>query len=111
VEGDIINTLTENNEALNLRINTLTNKLTEKEEEIDNLTSDNNYLKSELTKWKNKFIKIINFIKNRLLRPKDKEKYKEFTIDLYEHGAIDRETFVDIKDNHSKDKRKDDFER
>jgi len=111
VEGDIINTLTENNEALNLRINTLTNKLTEKEEEIDNLTSDNNYLKSELTKWKNKFIKIINFIKNRLLRPKDKEKYKEFTIDLYEHGAIYRETFVDIKDNHSKDKRKDDFER
>lgn len=61
---DIINTLTENNEALNLRVNTLTNKLTEKEE-IDNLTSDNNYLKSELTKWKNKFLKIINFIKNR----------------------------------------------
>ena len=47
---DIINTLTENNEALNLRVNTLTNKLTEKEEEIDNLTSDNNNLKSELTK-------------------------------------------------------------
>ena len=47
---EIINTLTENNEALNLRVNTLTNKLTEKEEEIDNLTSDNNYLKSELTK-------------------------------------------------------------
>ena len=29
---DIINTLTENNESLNLRVNTLTNKLTEKEE-------------------------------------------------------------------------------
>ena len=37
---EIINTLTENNEALNLRVNTLTNKLTEKEEEIDNLTND-----------------------------------------------------------------------
>lgn len=108
---DIINTLTENNEALNLRVNTLTNKLTEKEEEIDNLISDNNYLKLELNKWKNRFLKIINFIKNRLLRPKDKDKYKEFTVDLYEHGAIDRETFVDIKDNYSKDKRKDDFER
>ena len=56
---EIINTLTENNEALNLRVNTLTNKLTEKEEEIDNLTSDNNYLKSELNKWKNRFLKII----------------------------------------------------
>ena len=107
----IINTLTENNEALNLRVNTLNNKLTEKEEEIDNLTSDNNYLKSELTKWKNKFLKIINFIKNRLLRPKDKDKYKEFTIDLYTHNALDQETFDDIKNNYSKDKRKDDFER
>ena len=108
---EIINTLTENNEALNLRVNTLTNKLTEKEEEIDNLTSDNNYLKSELTKWKNKFLKIINFIKNRLLRPKDKDKYKEFTIDLYTHKAIEQEIFDDIKNNYSNDKRKDDFER
>lgn len=107
---DIINTLTENNEALNLRVNTLTNKLTEKEE-IDNLTSDNNYLKSELTKWKNKFLKIINFIKNRLLRPKDKERYNGFTIDLYTHKAIYQETFGDVKNNYSKDKRKDDFER
>ena len=62
---DIINTLTENNEALYLRVNTLANKQTEKEEEIDNLTSEKKNLKSELTKWKNKFLKIINFIKNR----------------------------------------------
>ena len=93
------------------RVNTLTNKLTEKEEEIDNLTIDNNYLKSELNKWKNRFLNIINFIKNRLLRPKDKDKYKEFTIDLYTHNALDQETFDDIKNNYSKDKRKDDFER
>ena len=47
---EIINKLTENNEALNLIVNTLTNKITEKEEEIDNLTSDNNNLKVELNK-------------------------------------------------------------
>ena len=111
MEGDIINTLTENNEALNLRVNTLANKLTEKEEEIDNLTSYNNNLKTELNKWKKRFLNIINFIKNRLLRPKDKERYNEFTVDLYKHNAIDQETFIDIKDNYSKDKRKDDFER
>ena len=58
-----------------------------------------------------KFIKIINFIKNRLLRPKDNEKYNEFTIDLYTHKTIDQETFDDIRNNYSKDKRKDDFER
>ena len=108
---DIINALTENNEALNLRVNTLTNKLTEKEEKIDDLISDNNYLKSELTKWKNRFLNIINFIKSRLLRPKDKDRYDDFTIDLYTHKAIDQETFDDIRNNHSKDKRKDDFER
>ena len=71
---EIINTLTENNEALNLRVNTLTNKITEKEEEFDNLTSYNNNLKAELNKWKKRFLNIINFIKNRLLRPKDKDK-------------------------------------
>lgn len=108
---NVNDTNTENNETLNLRVNTLTNKLTEKEEEIDNLTSDNNNLKAELNKWKNKFLKIINFIKNRLSRPKDKERYNEFTIDLYTHNALDQETFDDIKNNYSKDKRKDDFER
>lgn len=74
------------------------------------ITSDNNYLKSELNKWKKRFLNIINFIKNRLLRPKDKEKYKEFTIDLYTHNALDQETFDDIRNNYSKDKRKDDYE-
>ena len=108
---DIINILTENNEALNLKVNTLTNKLIKKEEEIDNLTSDNNNLRKELNKWKNRFLNIINFIKNRLLRPKDKDKYKGFTIVLYTHKVIDQETFDDIKNNYSKDKRKDDFER
>lgn len=78
--------------------------------EINNLTSDNNnYLKSELTTWKNRFLNIINFIKNRLLRPNDKNKYTEFTIDLYTHKALDQETFDDIRNNHSKDKRKDEF--
>lgn len=103
---EIINTLTENNEALNLRVNTLTNKITEKEEEFDNLTSDNNNLKAELNKWKKRFLNIINFIKNRLLRPKDKGKYKKFTIDLYEHNVIDQETFDDIRNNYSKDKKR-----
>ena len=86
-------------------------KINEKEEEFDNLTSDNNNLKAELNKWKKRFLNIINFIKNRLLRPKDKDKYKKFTIDLYEHNVIDQGTFEDIRNNYSKDKRKDDFER
>ena len=38
-----------------------------------------------------------------------KDRYEEFTIDLYNNYAIDDETFNDIINN--KDKRKDDFER
>ena len=41
----------------------------------------------------------------------NKDKYMDFTIDLYTHNALDQETFDDIKNNYSKDKRKDDFER
>ena len=35
-----------------------------------------------------------------------KNKYKEYTIDLYTHNALDQETFDDIKNNYSKDKQK-----
>ena len=42
---------------------------------------------------------------------KDKDKYKEFTVDLYTHNILGQETFDDIRNNYSKDKRKDDFER
>ena len=101
----------EENDALAIRNASLEKQIIVKDEEIDDLKKENSSLTNELKKWKNKFFKIINFIKNRLLRPKDKDKYKEFTVDLYTHGAIDEETFNDIKNNYSKDKRKDDFER
>ena len=101
----------EENDALTIRNASLEKQIITKDEEIDDLKKENSSLTNELKKWKNKFLKIINFIKNRLLRPKDKDRYKEFTIDLYTHGAIDEEMFMDIKDNYSKDKRKDDFER
>ena len=101
----------EENDALTIRIASLQKQLIAKDEEIDDLKAENSTLTMELKKWKNKFLKIINFIKNRLLRPKDKERYNEFTIDLYEHNAIDQEIFDDIRNNYSKDKRKDYIER
>lgn len=101
----------EENDALTIRNASLEKQIIVKDEEIDNLKEENSTLINELKKWKNKFLKVINFIKSRLSRQKDKEKYEEFTVDLYTHGAIDRETFNDIKDNYSKGKRKDDFER
>lgn len=101
----------EENDALLIRNASLEKQIIAKDEEIDNLKDENSTLSGELKKWKNMFLKIINFIKNRLSRPKDKERYKGFTIDLYAHNAIDQETFDDIRNNYSKDKRKDDFER
>ena len=101
----------EENDALTIRNASLEKQIISKDEEIDYLKKENSSLTNELKKWKNKFLKIINFIKNRLSRPKDKDKYKEFTVDLYTHKAIDQETFDDIRNNYSKEKRKDDFER
>ena len=101
----------EENDALTIRNASLEKQIISKDEEIDDLKKENSSLTNELKKWKNKFLKIINFIKNRLSRPKDKDKYKEFTVDLYTHKAIDQETFDDIRNNYSKEKRKDDFER
>lgn len=101
----------EENDALTIRNASLEKQIISKDEEIDDLKKENSSLTNELKKWKNKFLKIINFIKNRLSRPKDKYKYKEFTVDLYTHKAIDQETFDDIRNNYSKEKRKDDFER
>ena len=43
------------------------------------------------------------------VRHEDRDKYNEFAIELYKHGAIDKEIFDDIKNNYSKNKRKDDF--
>ena len=37
---------------------------------------------------KDKFDKFIRFIAERLLNPKTKEKYKEFTGDLFGHGVL-----------------------
>ena len=37
---------------------------------------------------KDKFDKFIRFLAERLLNPKTKEKYKEFTGDLFGHGVL-----------------------
>ena len=102
--------LKEENNALSLKNSYLKKQIEYKDNEIEELKDDNFSLKYELNKWKNKFLKIINFIKNRLSRWQDKERYQEFSIDLYEHRAIDSDTFDDIKNYSNKGKNKDEFE-
>jgi len=42
---------------------------------------------------------IVNFIKNKLSRPKNN------SIDLYTHNELEQETFDELKNNFPKDKR------
>ena len=113
-----IKTLTENNSALSLRVDTLTKSNKKKDNQIDDLKDENKILKGQLEFWKNKFNKVINFIKDRLFHKKDRDKYYDVSVNLYEHGIIDSDTIYDLKDTYDwnkeqderKLKNKDDFE-
>ena len=112
-----IKLLTENNEALTLRVETLTKNVKTKDKEIDKLKEENCSLKSSLEHLINKFTNLIKLIKNKIFSKQDtREKYMEFSRDLYTHGIIDDKEITDIKEdydyckNRDNDKDKDDFE-
>ena len=111
-----IKILTENNKALELRVKSLTEKNKLKDNEIDELKEENNSLFAELNYFKNKFIRLIKFIKNRLFNRKDRDKYREFSRDLYEHGVIENDTIKELNETykfskeHNSVKEKDDYD-
>ena len=111
-----IKILTENNEALTLRVETLTKNIKSKDEIIEELNEENHSLRNILEFWKDKFLRVISLIKNKLLgKEKEREKYMDFAEDMYYKRIIKEDTFEDLKDtyNFSKDhgnKGKDDFE-
>ena len=113
---DKIKTLTENNEALTLRIENLTKSIKSKDKEIEELKEENHSLKNTLEFWKDKFLRVMSLIKDKLLgKEKEREKYFDVSKDLYKKGIIKEDTFNELKDkyNFSKehdDKGKDDFE-
>ena len=96
-----IKLLTENNEALTLRVESLTKNVKNKDNEIDELKEENSSLKFNLEHWINKFTNLIKMIKNKIFSKKEtREKYMEFSKDLYTHGIIKDETFDDLKDTY-----------
>ena len=111
-----IKILTENNKALELRVKSLTEKNKLKDNEIDELKEKNNSLFAELNYFKNKFIRLIKFIKNRLFNRKDRDKYRDFSRDLYEHGVIEHDTIKELNETykfskeHDLSKEKDDYD-
>ena len=114
---NMIKTLTESNDALSLRVSSLEKKINSKDAEIEDLREENKSLKFSLNQLKNKFTKLIKLIKDRIFSKKDtREKYINFSRDLYTHGVIDDKEMFSIKDDYDylkdndKDIEKDDFD-
>ena len=101
---------------MELRVKSLTEKNKLKDNEIDELKEENNSLFAELNYFKNKFIRLIKFIKNRLFNRKDRDKYHDFSRDLYEHGVIEHDTIKELNETykfskeHDLSKEKDDYD-
>lgn len=112
-----IKILTENNDALNIKVKTLEKRVAKQKNEIDELKEENSKLKRTIKYFENLFDRLVSFIKKRIFgKEKDREDYIHFSKELYEHGIFSDETIEDIRDDyiyskeHSNDKEKDDFE-
>ena len=98
-----IKTLTENNKAFNLRVDTLNNTIKEKDNEISFLKSKINDLKSTLEYFKDKFEKLISFLHNKLHSWYDKDdKYIDVVNDMYEDNVLDDDDIKDLDLNKEK---------
>ena len=114
---DKIQTLNENNKALTLRVETLTQNIKNKDKEIEELKEENHSLKNTLEFWKDKFLRVMSLIKDELFgKVKEREKYFDVSKDLYKRGIIKEDTFNELKDKynfskeHDDNKDKDDFD-
>lgn len=114
-----IKILTENNNALSLKVKTLTKNIEKKDNEIDELKEENSNLKNTLDYFKNLFNKLVKFIKNKMFgKEKEREDYWKVSKDMYEHGIFSDDTIESIQDDYiwnkendkHKDKSRDDFE-
>ena len=106
-----IKNLKESNDALQLRVDSLSEKVETQEKQIDEYRKDNFNLKYELQELKHLFEKLVNFLK-RMFHRKDKEDvYSEVISDMYNHQIMSEKTFDRITGwDDIKDKEKDDYE-
>ena len=84
---------------------------------IKDLKEENLSLRQSLSFWKDKFLKVISFIKDKLFgKEKDREKYMDVVEDLYSKKIIEEYTFENLQDtyefskNHDYEREKDDFD-
>lgn len=106
-----------NIQTLSITLNNVDKGIQENHKQIKDLKEENLSLRQSLSFWKDKFLKIISFIKDKLFgKEKEREKYMDVAEDLYSKKIIEEDTFGDLKDtyefskNHDYEREKDDFE-
>ena len=105
-----IKNLKESNDALQLRVDSLSEKVETQENQINDYRKDNFNLKYQIQKLQQLFEKLINILKRRFHR-KDKEGvYSEVVSDLYDNQIISEKTFDRITGWDNDLDRKDDYE-
>ena len=111
--------LTENNDALNIKVKSLEKKVDKQENDIDDLKDKNSKLQSTINFFENLFDRLVKFIKNKMFgKEKEREDYWIFSKDLYTHNIFSDKTIESIQDDYiwnkendkNKDKEKDDYE-
>lgn len=91
--------LTESNNALNIRIDNLKENISKKDIEITELKDENTSLKQKLSQYLKLFTNLIKFLKSKIFH-KNRDKYYEFSKELYTHGALDLESIKDINNTY-----------
>ena len=112
-----IKILTENNDALNIKVKSLEKKLDKQEDEIDDLKEKNSKLQITINFFENLFDRLVKFIKYKMFgKEKEREDYWNFSKDLYTHNIFSDKTIKSIQDDYvwnkenDKSKEKDDYE-
>ena len=97
-KNDKIKTLTENNEALSLRVKTLEKNNNEKDKEIISLKNKIFSLSNTIEYWKNRFEKLIDFLHSKIHNWFDRDdKYIDVINDMYQDNVLDVENINDLE--------------
>ena len=103
-KNDKIKTLTENNEALSLRVKTLEKSNNEKDKEIISLKNKIFSLSNTIDYWKNRFEKLIDFLHSKIHNWIDKDdKYIDVVNDMYQDNVLYDEDINDLDLINEKD--------
>lgn len=94
-----IKILTENNQALSLKVDILTKNVDNKNKEIRKLKQENSNLEEMLDYFKNLFNQLIAFIKKKMFG-KEREDYWKVSKDMYEHNIFNDNTLESIKEDY-----------